>query len=88
MTQEEHTPGRPLDEVYDTQRDVEQDPYGAWQAIQTLSAERDAIKAELARLRVLMEARDSFDRGEPSQPPETGVQKRAFIARHQKEKDT
>ena len=41
------TPERPLDEVYDTQRDVEQDPYGAWQAIQTLSAERDALKAEL-----------------------------------------
>ena len=41
---------RPLDEVYDTQRDVEQDPCGAWQAIQALSAERDALKAENARL--------------------------------------
>ena len=47
-------------------------------------AERTALKAELARLRALMEARDAFERGEPSQPPETGVQKRAFPARHQK----
>ena len=50
-------------------------------------AERDALKSELARLRALMEARDAFERGEPSQPPETGAQKRAFLAR-QKETDT
>ena len=50
-------------------------------AQETADAERTALKAELARLRALMEARDAFERGEPSQPPETGVQKRAFLAR-------
>ena len=35
---------RPIDEVYDTMRDVEQNPMGAWQDIQQLVA-------EVARLR-------------------------------------
>ena len=49
MTDQDTSPERPLDEVYDTQQDVEQDPYGAWQAIQTLSAALEAERAEAAR---------------------------------------
>jgi len=32
------------DEGFNTQRDVEQNPCGAWQAIQELTAERDALR--------------------------------------------
>jgi hypothetical protein len=39
---------RPIDEVYDTMRDVEQNPMGAWQEIQQLVA-------EMARLREALE---------------------------------
>ena len=39
---------RPIDEVYDTMRDVEQNPMGAWQEIQQLVA-------EVARLREALE---------------------------------
>jgi hypothetical protein len=42
---------RPLDEVYDTIRDVEQDPIGALMAIQQLVAEADTLRAEVERLR-------------------------------------
>ena len=35
---------RPLDEKYDCQRDVERDPYGAWMAIQSLSAALSAAQ--------------------------------------------
>ena len=38
---------RPLDEVYDTQREVEQNPCGAWQAIQALSAENARLREAL-----------------------------------------
>jgi hypothetical protein len=49
-------------------------------------ARAEAAEAEVSRLReALMEARDAFDRGEPSQPPKTGVEKRALIAALQKE---
>ena len=36
---------RPLDEHYDGMRDVEQDAYGAWLAIQNLSAEVERLRA-------------------------------------------
>ena len=36
-----------LDEEFDTQMEVERDPCGAWQAIQTLSAALDAAEAEI-----------------------------------------
>ena len=39
---------RHLDEQYDTQMEVERDPCGAWQAIETLAAERDALRDRLA----------------------------------------
>jgi hypothetical protein len=42
------TGDRPIDEVYDTMRDVEQNPMGAWQEIQQLFA-------EVARLREALE---------------------------------
>ena len=38
---------RLLDEVYDTVMEVERNPSGAFMAIQALSAERDALRAEL-----------------------------------------
>tara|TARA_R110000824_G_scaffold371199_1_gene560881 strand:+ start:684 stop:845 length:162 start_codon:yes stop_codon:yes gene_type:complete len=38
---------RPLDEVYDTVMDVEQNPMGAWQAIQQLVAEVERLRKEL-----------------------------------------
>jgi hypothetical protein len=48
---------RPLDEVFDTMMEVEQDPCGAWQAIQSqavrieeLTAEREKSKALLLAL--------------------------------------
>tara|TARA_R110002126_G_scaffold73946_1_gene184507 strand:- start:3417 stop:3701 length:285 start_codon:yes stop_codon:yes gene_type:complete len=46
---------RPLDEVYDTIRDVEQDPIGALMAIQQLSEDADTLRAEVARLRAALE---------------------------------
>jgi hypothetical protein len=42
---------RTLDEHYDCQSDVEQDPYGAWLAIQNLSARLEAVEAERDELR-------------------------------------
>jgi hypothetical protein len=47
-------PEPPLDEQFDTQMEVERDPCGAWQAIQTLSAQ-------------LQEALDRADRAEKLQ---------------------
>ena len=40
---------RSFEEYYDTQSDVEQDPYGAWDAIQKLSAALEVERAETAR---------------------------------------
>lgn len=37
---------RSLDERYDTQMEVERDPYGAWMAIQSLAARVDALMRE------------------------------------------
>ena len=56
MTDPDLTPEaveRPLDEVFDTQRDVEQNPCGAWQAIQALSTalEADRARADAAEAR-------------------------------------
>jgi len=47
---------RPLDEVYDTIRDIEQNPIGALMAIQQLAGEADTLRAEVARLAVALEA--------------------------------
>ena len=41
---------RSLDEHYDTQKDVEQDPYGAWLAIQNLWVDRETKIARIAEL--------------------------------------
>lgn len=41
---------RPLDEQYDTQMEVERDPCGAWQAIQSLAAESDRLRDALERI--------------------------------------
>jgi len=43
--------GRPLDEEYDTMRDVEQDPYGAWKAIQEQAAKIEWLRAEIEALK-------------------------------------
>jgi chromosome segregation ATPase len=44
----------PLDEVFDTQREVERNPCGAWQAIQTLAARLAEVERELAAARELV----------------------------------
>ena len=57
MTDPDLTPEaveRPLDEVFDTQRDVEQNPCGAWQAIQALSAALEAERAEKREAALLL----------------------------------
>lgn len=46
---------RPLDEVSDVIRDIEQDPIGALMAIQQLAGETDVLRAEVARLREALE---------------------------------
>jgi hypothetical protein len=51
MTDTPDTSPEVLDEVYDTQMAVEANPCGAWQAIQSLAAERDALRAQLAAVR-------------------------------------
>jgi len=51
MTTDTTPEARPLDEQYDTQMDVERNPCGAWQAIQTLAAENAALRTENDRLR-------------------------------------
>jgi len=42
------------------------------EASDDLIAERDALAVEVARLQALMEARDAYDRGEPSNLPHSG----------------
>jgi chromosome segregation ATPase len=37
----------PLDEEFDTMMDVQQNPHGAWQAIQTLTDQIEGLKKEL-----------------------------------------
>ena len=41
---------RGLNEHYDSRGDVEQDPYGAWLAIQNLWEERDTLTARVKQL--------------------------------------
>jgi hypothetical protein len=45
MTDEELVK-RPLDEEFDTMMEVQRDPYGAWQAIQTLTEQLEAARAD------------------------------------------
>ena len=52
---------RRLDEHYDVQSDVEQDPCGAWFAIQNLCAALDAAEAENKRLRELIPRPDQTE---------------------------
>jgi hypothetical protein len=40
---------RPLDEVFDTQREVERNPCGAWQAIQSQADRIEKLEAKLAK---------------------------------------
>jgi hypothetical protein len=40
---------RPLDEVFDTQREVERNPCGAWQAIQSQADRIEELEARLAK---------------------------------------
>lgn len=50
---------RSLNEHYDGQRDVEQDPYGAWLAIQNQAAEITRLRAKLEKADALADAVDS-----------------------------
>jgi hypothetical protein len=51
---------RSLSEHYDGQKDVEQDPYGAWLAIQNLSARVAELEAENAELRARVEKAEAM----------------------------
>ena len=62
---------QPLDEVYDTMMVVEMDPCGAWQAIQTLSAQ-------------LQEALDRADRAERDRDKSGRAWRDAFETMHQR----
>ncbi len=50
---------RNLDEHYDTQKDVEQDPYGAWLAIQNQAASIDELEAEVKDWKQSSDAKDA-----------------------------
>jgi hypothetical protein len=41
---------RPLDEVFDTQREVERNPCGAWQAIQSQADRIEKLEAKLVNI--------------------------------------
>ena len=43
-----------LDKVFDTMMDVEQNPMGAWQALQQSSKETETLRAEVAHLRAAL----------------------------------
>ena len=47
-------------------------------AVLRAAARADIAEAEAAKLRMILAARDAYDRGEPSQPPVTGMAKRAL----------
>jgi hypothetical protein len=47
---------RPLDEVFDTQREVERNPCGAWQAIQSQANRIEELEAKLAKAVEALEA--------------------------------
>ena len=49
----------PLDEQYDTMRDVVQNPYGAWEAIQTLVGVARELLAALEQARARAEAAEA-----------------------------
>ena len=54
---------RSLSEHYDGQKDVEQDPYGAWLAIQNQAARIEALEARVAaadKLAELLNLRDRY----------------------------
>jgi len=48
------------------------------EAIDAHSLVRAALEAENARLRTILAARDAYDRGEPSRPPQTGKARTAL----------
>ena len=42
----------PLDEVFDTQMEVERNPFAAWMAIKTLAEENRKLRADLKALSI------------------------------------
>ena len=50
---------RPIDEQYDTMMDVQDNPTGAWMAIQSLHATVIEQQAEIERLREIISIMDS-----------------------------
>ena len=52
---------RSLSEHYDAQRDVEQDPYGAWLAIQNQATRIEALEARIAKADALADAFEDFN---------------------------
>lgn len=63
---------RSLNEHYDTLRDVDQDPYGAWLAIQNQADRIEALEARIAKadalLRITKGALGDIADGEPEWP--------------------
>jgi hypothetical protein len=88
MTNNEAPKGQdaPTDEVYDTQMEVEKNPCGAWQAIQSQAARIAELKGERA---ALIEGRDMMGRlwaQEKARAEQAEARERALLASNDEER--
>ncbi len=54
---------RPLDEEFDTMMEVERNPHGAWEAIQSQADRIEALRADLKSARIRIEIIQTVCRG-------------------------